>query len=290
MNKNLTALMSLFIRVYHTKNSNIKVYNDTYGIKIIKEKEYYDIYNYLNSGIKFFDPNYTGNKNVEWIINKYIGATVIGRSKFVENHILNEIKLGLRQYVDLGCGYDTTAYKYKNKIKIYELDKENLIFDKMKRLKDANIDTSNIIFIPCDFNNDDWINLLLNKSFNQDEKTMCSLLGISYYLDKDVFFNIIKTLSDNIKSGSSIIFDYPNLNETKNELLNKKLTDSINEKMKSTYDLSEISEFASKCNLLIYEHLNNNDIYKFFYDYNTLNPNNKIVESKGVSYCLLVKH
>ena len=40
----------------------------------------------------------------------------------------------------------------------------------------------------------------------------------------------------------------------------------------------------------LYHFLNNNDIYKFFYDYNTLNPNNKIVESKEVSYCLLVKH
>ena len=34
MNKNMTALVSLFARVYHTKNSNIKIYNDIYGEKI----------------------------------------------------------------------------------------------------------------------------------------------------------------------------------------------------------------------------------------------------------------
>ena len=40
MNKNMTALVSLFARVYHTKNSNIKIYNDIYGEKILTEEEY----------------------------------------------------------------------------------------------------------------------------------------------------------------------------------------------------------------------------------------------------------
>lgn len=45
MNKNMTALVSLFARVYHIKNSNIKIYNDIYGEKILTKKEYTNIYN-----------------------------------------------------------------------------------------------------------------------------------------------------------------------------------------------------------------------------------------------------
>ena len=43
MNKNMTALVSAFARLYHTKNSNIKIYNDMYAEKIITEDEYYEI-------------------------------------------------------------------------------------------------------------------------------------------------------------------------------------------------------------------------------------------------------
>ena len=34
MNKNMTALVSAFARIYHIKNSNIKIYNDMYAEKI----------------------------------------------------------------------------------------------------------------------------------------------------------------------------------------------------------------------------------------------------------------
>ena len=46
MNKNMTVLVSLFARVlYHTKNSNIKIYNDIYGEKILTKEEYINIHN-----------------------------------------------------------------------------------------------------------------------------------------------------------------------------------------------------------------------------------------------------
>ena len=45
MNKNMTFLVSLFARLYHNKNSNIKIYNDIYGEKILTKEEYINIYN-----------------------------------------------------------------------------------------------------------------------------------------------------------------------------------------------------------------------------------------------------
>ena len=43
MNKNMTALVSAFARIYHIKNSNIKIYNDMYAEKIITDNEYNEI-------------------------------------------------------------------------------------------------------------------------------------------------------------------------------------------------------------------------------------------------------
>lgn len=289
MNKNMTALVSAFARLYHTKNSNIKIYNDMYAEKIITEDEYNEISTNMKNGISFFNPNYKGTDPLKWVVNNNLAPSVLARSIFNEYHLLNEIKLGLKQYIILASGYDTSAFKVNNKLKIFELDKKEMIEDKLNRINNAKLDITNITYIKTDFNKD-WINDLISSNYKKTEKTFCSMLGISYYLDKDTFKNTIKQLSNIIPKGSNILFDYPNTLETKKEKLNQQLAACANEEMKSIYSYEDIENIAGDSNMLIYEHLNHNDIDNtYFYDYNTLNPNDKIIAPIGVSYVMLVK-
>ena len=289
MNKNMTALVSAFARLYHIKNSNIKIYNDMYAEKIITEDEYYEISTNMKSGISFFNPNYKGTDPLKMIVNNNLAPSVLARTIFNEYHLFNEINLGLKQYIILASGYDTSAFKVKNKLKIFELDKKEMIEDKLNRVNNAKLDTTNITYIKTDFNND-WINDLTINNYNLNEKTFCSMLGISYYLDKETFKNTIKQLSSIIPKGSTILFDYPNTFETKKEKLNQQLAKGANEEMKSVYSYKDIENIAEDSNMLIYEHLNHNDIDNtYFYDYNTLNPNDKIIAPIGISYVMLVK-
>lgn len=280
---NMTALVSCFVRAYHTENSNIKVYNDAFASKILTKEEYFNIASNMTSGIKFFNPNYEGDEPLKWIVNNNIGPSVLARAAFNEKHLFNDIKLGLEQYVIIASGYDTIGYKVNKKIKVFELDKKEIIEDKIKRTK--NFDNENISYISCDFN-ENWILDLLNSGYDKNKKTFCSLLGISYYLPKSTFSKTIKLLSDNMPKGSSIIFDYPNeYKETKTEELAK----LANEEMKSNYSYDEILKIAELSNMQIYEHLESVQIDNtYFYDYNTLNTI-KLKATKGVSYCLLVK-
>lgn len=289
MNKNMTTLVSLFARVYHTKNSNIKIYNDIYGEMILTKEEYISIYNSMKHGIKYFNKDFVGDNPVEYIVNNNLAPSVLARSIYNEDKLQREIKLGGKQYLILASGYDASAYKVNNKIKVFELDKEKIIKDKQKRLKDNNINTNNVTFIEVDFNNN-WIDKLLTSNFDKDKKTHVSLLGISYYLDKEVFKNTIKIVSNIIPSGSTIVFDYPNNDETEKEEVNKSLAKEANEEMKSTYTKKDILDISEESNTLIYEHLNYQDINNtYFYNYNIINPNNKIMAYRGVSYIMLVK-
>ena len=289
MNKNMTALVSAFARLYHIKNSNIKIYNDMYAEKIITEDEYYEISTHMKSGISFFNPNYKGTDPLKMIVNNNLAPSVLARSIFNEYHLFNEINLGLKQYIILASGYDTSAFKVNNKLKIFELDKKEMIEDKLNRINNAKLDITNITYIKTDFNND-WISDLTINNYNLNEKTFCSMLGISYYLDKETFKNTIKQLSNIIPKGSTILFDYPNTFETKKEKLNQQLAKGANEEMKSVYSYKDIENIAEDSNMLIYEHLNHNDIDNtYFYDYNTLNPNDKIIAPIGISYVMLVK-
>lgn len=280
---NMTALVSCFVRAYHTENSNIKVYNDAFASKILTKEEYFNIASNMTSGIKFFNPNYEGDESLKWIVNNNIGPSVLARAAFNEKHLFNDIKLGLEQYVIIASGYDTIGYKVNKKIKVFELDKKEIIEDKIKRTK--NFDNENISYISCNFN-ENWILDLLNSGYDKNKKTFCSLLGISYYLPKSTFSKTIKLLSDNMPKGSSIIFDYPNeYKETKTE----ELATLANEEMKSNYSYDEVLKIAELSNMQIYEHLESVQIDNtYFYDYNNLNTI-KLKAPKGVSYCLLVK-
>lgn len=285
----MTALVSCFARYYHTVNSNIKIYNDTLAHAILTKLEIENISKNMMKGIKFFNPYYDEDDSLKWVVNNTLAPSVLARSIFNEKHLLNEIRLGLKQYLILGSGYDTSGYKISDKVSVYELDKKEMIEDKVKRVKNANINTENINYISCDFNSN-WIENLLKSSFDKNKKTFCSLLGLSYYLDKEIFKQTISILSKNIPAGSVIVFDYPSNIETKKEIINQVLAKEAGEEMKSKYSYKDIEAIAQTSNILIYEHLNYQDINDtFFYDYNTLNPSNKILTPKGVAYCLLVK-
>ncbi len=283
--KNLTALMCLFAKVYHQKY-NIKVYNDKYSKLLLSDDEYQNISNNLESGISFFDSNYNGINKLDYIINKYISPSILARSAFNGKVLNNEIKLGAKQYLIMGSGYDTSGYYVNSKVKVFELDKADIIDDKINRVNIAKIDNKNVNYIKTDFNTK-WINDLLNSSYDRNTKTVCSMLGISYYLDYVTFKNTIVELSNNIGSGSVIVFDYPyrENNTTKN------LAKGANEMMKSIYTYSDILDIANDAGMLIYEHIDSDYVNKnIFYNYNTLNPDNKILAKGDVNYCLLVKN
>lgn len=290
MLNNMTALVSCFARSYHTLNSNIKIYDDKYARKMLSDEEYNNISLSMTSGIEFFDSSYEGNNTLGFIVNNHLAPAVLARFSFNERHLNNEIKLGLKQYVILGSGYDTSAYKVNDKVKVFELDKEEMICDKKKRVLKGKIDCSNVSYIGCDFNNDNWMEILKNTGFDSDKKTLWSMLGVSYYLDRDVFFETIKLLAENMSSGSSIIFDYPTLEDDEDKTRKEALAKATNEDMKGRYSREDILNVSRENGLKVYEDLDSNDINNdYFYDYNTLNPDLRIYAPKGINYCLLVK-
>lgn len=285
--ENMTAKVSAFVRYYHMVNSNIKIYNDKYASLILSKDEYDEIYKNMEKGINFFNPNYVGDNPVEYIVNNFIGQTVLGRSAVNYKYLLNEIKLGLKQYVILGSGYDTSGYLVNDRVKVFELDRSEVIEDKIIRIKKTNIDNSNVKYISCDFNKD-WINSLISNNFDCTKKSMLSILGVSYYLDKNVFFNMLESISNIVSQGSIILFDYPNGYDDSGK--NKVLAGVSGEEMKSYYKEEDIADFCDRYNMYVVENIGIYQIdNEYFYDYNTLNPNNKIFFNKDINICVLVK-
>lgn len=293
MEKNMTALVSCFVRCYHYKKNKYRIFSDNMAEKILSGEEYTSIADHMANGIQFFNPKFEGTKEeaLRWIVDNQLSPSVLGRSVFCEKSLMNAIKIGSRQYLIFASGYDTFAYRNNiSNLKIFEIDKKEIIEDKMGRLNNCNIDYSTVNFIKCDFTKRNWIDSIINSMYNKTEISFSSLLGISYYLTKEEFSNMIKDIANIICSGSSIIFDYPTNEDSKETQTNEELASAAQQEMKSKYSYQDIERILSENGLLIYEHLNHEEMTNHYFDrYNTLHPNHKILAPKGVSYCLAIK-
>lgn len=292
--KNMTALVSCFARAYHYESNKYKIFSDNLAKELLTQEEYQNISKNMEEGISFFNKDFTGTKEeaLRWIVNENLSPQVLGRSAFCESSLKRAISLGTNQYLLFASGYDTFAYRYnKNNLTIFEIDTKTMIEDKIKRLQKANLDYHQVNYIKCDFTKDNLKELIINSNYQKDKLSFSSLLGLTYYLTKEDFTNLINSISKLVLPGSTIVFDYPNKETCPKQALITKLTNSLNENMLATYTYQDIEEILSNNDFLIYEHLNSKELTNNYFDtYNTLNPNNKIIAPTGVSYCLAVKN
>ena len=254
MEQNMTALVSLFARAYHQKNKNIKIFDDLLSTKLITEKEYEMIGLNMSQGISFFNPTFKGSKEeaLKWIVDHQLSPSVLVRSAFCKEAIEEMKEKGCQQYLDFASGYDSFAYYYQNQMHVFEIDKKEVIENKRQRCKD--VDIENIQFLSIDLSQENWINTLLQSDYQEDQLSISSMLGLSYYLTKDEFKKMLKQLSKYLLKGSRLVFDYPSIQESKETKINEMLAKEADESMKAKYSFAELKEILNQCHLTIIQH------------------------------------
>ena len=152
MEQNMTALVSLFARAYHQKNKDIKIFDDLLSTKLITEKEYEMFGLNMSQWISFFNPTFKGSEEEAL--------------KWIVDHQLSPSVLVRSAF----C--------------------KEAIEDKRQRCKD--VDIENIQFLSIDLSQENWINTLLQGDYQEDQLSISSMLGLSYYLTKDEFKKMLK--------------------------------------------------------------------------------------------------
>lgn len=290
MEQNMTALVSLFARAYHQKNKDIKIFDDLLSIKLITEKEYEMIGLNMSQGISFFNPTFKGSKEeaLKWIVDHQLSPSVLVRSAFCKEAIEEMKEKGCQQYLDFASGYDSFAYYYQNQMHVFEIDKKEIIEDKRQRCKD--VDIENIQFLSIDLSQENWINTLLQSDYQEDQLSISSMLGLSYYLTKDEFKKMLKQLSKYLLKGSHLVFDYPSIQESKETKINEMLAKEADESMKAKYSFAELKEILNQCHLTIIQHENHQTITKkYISNYNVYYKDDPIKAPEGVCYCVVEK-
>ena len=290
MEQNMTALVSLFARAYHQKNKDIKIFDDLLSIKLITEKEYEMIGINMSQGISFFNPTFKGSEEeaLKWIVDHQLSPSVLVRSAFCKEAIEEMKEKGCQQYLDFASGYDSFAYYYQNQMHVFEIDKKEVIEDKRQRCKD--VDIENIQFLSIDLSQENWINTLLQSDYQEDQLSISSMLGLSYYLTKDEFKKMLKQLSKYLLKGSHLVFDYPSIQESKETKINEMLAKEADESMKAKYSFAELKEILNQCHLTIIQHENHQTVTeKYISNYNVYYKDDPIKAPEGVCYCVVEK-
>ncbi|WP_443843541.1 class I SAM-dependent methyltransferase [Faecalibacillus intestinalis] len=290
MEQNMTALVSLFARAYHQKNKDIKIFDDLLSTKLITEKEYEMIGLNMSQGISFFNPTFKGSEEeaLKWIVDHQLSPSVLVRSAFCKEAIEEMKEKGCQQYLDFASGYDSFAYYYQNQMHVFEIDKKEVIEDKRQRCKD--VDIENIQFLSIDLSQDNWINTLLQSDYQEDQLSISSMLGLSYYLTKDEFKKMLKQLSKYLLKGSHLVFDYPSIQESKETKINEMLAKEADESMKAKYSFAELKEILNQCHLTIIQHENHQTVTeKYISNYNVYYKDDPIKAPEGVCYCVVEK-
>lgn len=274
----LTALMSSFGRVYHAYNDTPVIFNDILSRELMTDDEYEQIQGYILGGIDFFAPDKkdtfsSDDDMLKWIVQTQIAPTPLARARYCEDALKTAMLSGTTQYVILGAGMDTFAFRNADTLSnltVFEVDHLGTQADKQKRIARAGWEIpQQLHFVDADFTKDDLAEKLLQHGYCKDKKTFFSWLGVSYYLTKEQIETMLASMEAFAAEGSSLLFDYASdglftspVRRVQNMIA---MAAASGESMKSCFTYDELEKLLEKHHFLIYEHLNTADIQKQYF-------------------------
>lgn len=136
-------------------------------------------------------------------------SSVIVRSRLADDAWAEAIEHGVRQYVVLGAGLDTSAYRRPDAPgRIFEVDLPATQRWKRTRLREAGIaEPPSLHFVPVDFETVSLAEGLTRAGFDASAPAVFSWLGVTMYLDEAAIIETLRFIAGCAK-GSAVLFEY----------------------------------------------------------------------------------
>lgn len=258
----LTALMSAFSRAYVNENSTKPVFCDGFARRMFSDDEYKQMEKFIAAG----------GGNIKEYVNTNLAPTPLARSRFCEESLETATMTGTVQYVILGCGFDTFAFRNSNKnLQIFEVDTEVTLKDKLMRIKRAGLEIpDNVHYISADLSKDNLRDVLKKNGFDVNKKTLFSCLGLLYYFTEKDILKLFESIAEFGTDGNTVIFDFADghlfssgVPRVKNMIA---MAEKSGEPMKSCFGYGELEKMLEGFGFMIYEFLNCEEIQSRFFD------------------------
>lgn len=135
-------------------------------------------------------------------------AHIVARSLLAEATLAAAYQRGVRQYVLLGAGLDTFAYRNPHAgLRVFEVDHPATQAWKRARLSAADIESGGAVFAPIDFEAETLAEALVRAGFDASAPAVFAWLGVLPYLTSEAIRATLIAIGA-MAAGSEIVFDY----------------------------------------------------------------------------------
>jgi methyltransferase (TIGR00027 family) len=189
-----TARRVAIRRAAHQLLDNPKVLDDPLALRIIGS----DAAEELKS-----------NPKEDHAFSRAFRAFMAARSRYAEDELARAVAHGVRQYVVLGAGLDTFAYRNPNPgLRVFEVDHPATQIWKREQLHAAGITVPpSLTFVPIDFEQQTLADGLVQSGFNTDAAAFFSWLGVTPYLTREACMTTLSFIAK-MPAGSGVVFDF----------------------------------------------------------------------------------
>ena len=133
------------------------------------------------------------------------------RSRFTEDLVESAVSRAVDQYVILGAGLDSFAYRRTDmvdQLRIFEVDHPASQSWKRDRIRDMGVEIpDNLVFAPVDFERQTLREGLVSAGFNFARAAVVSWIGVTMYLTLDAIEATLGTISE-CEPGSQVVLTY----------------------------------------------------------------------------------
>src|SRR5262249_53205754 len=144
-------------------------------------------------------------------IFRHFRAMAVLRSRYVEDELVQALSRGIRQYVILGAGFDSFAYRRQDltrALRVFEVDHPTSQRWKLDRLNALRVELpSNLRFIALDFEKHALVNGLRAGGYRLEEPAFFSWLGVTQYLTEATVYRTLQEVAS-LAAGTEIVFMY----------------------------------------------------------------------------------
>lgn len=193
-----TALRVAIHRAAHQVIDDVRVFEDPLALRILGMG---------NEPLSPSDPRWPKQTPISTGMRAFVTA----RSRFAEDALHFAVRHGTGQYVVLGAGLDTFAFRStypEDVLRVFEVDHPATQAWKRECLRETGIPIpSTLTFAPVDLERETLEQGLLRVGFDAGKCAFFSWLGVTQYLAVDKVAPVLQFVAS-MPSGSGIVFDY----------------------------------------------------------------------------------
>ncbi len=277
-----TALGAAFIRGYHTLYDNPVIFDDPLAYRLFTKEERSLIASNLITRFRSLDPSGAAmcsdeTSALERMLRLWTAApTVLSRARYAEETLMNAVGLGVLQYVILGAGMDTFAFRFRNmldRLQVFEVDHPATQAFKRNRIARLGWEIpAQLHLVSLDFTKEDLDQIPKLSPYDPRALTFFSWLGVTHYLSSDTVFATLSAVAKISPPGSMIVFDYldPNVHSTGKEAERAKAVidslQSLGEPLRWGFDPSTLELDLEPIGLRLHENLTPSDIQQRYFE------------------------